>query len=149
MRVEDVMTREVYTCAPGATAREALEIMWSCDVGVVPIVNEQRQVVGLVTDRDLAMAGLVRGAPPHQIPIGEVTSHRVWSVGPNDTLEHAEQLMEKHQVRRLPVLDERSCLVGIVTLADLTHARKDGVLAEDVAHTLAAITTPRPVQPTA
>lgn len=148
MLVADVMTGQVYTCAPGATARDALEVMWKCDVGALPIVDDAEQVIGMVTDRDLAMAGYHRGAPPHEILVTDVTTGAVWSVGPEDTLDFAERVMEERQVRRLPVVDSER-LVGVISLADLVRART-GVLPAEVSRTLAAITEPRvPAQPSA
>jgi CBS domain-containing protein len=142
MVIADVMTREVYTCGERETARDALALMWEHDVGALPIVDDDQQVLGMVTDRDLAMAGLHRGAPPHKIPVTEVTTGKVWSVAPDDPLDFAERMMEQHQVRRLPVLDEGARLVGVITLADLVRARS-GVMPSEVTRTLAAITTPR------
>lgn len=146
MKVEDVMTSEVYTCPMNATARDALAAMWTYDIGVLPIVDEENRVQGVITDRDCAMACLLRGQAPQQIPVAAVTSRLVWSVTPEDSLEHAERVMEDHQVRRLPVLDNNGHLLGIVTLADLMRTRNDEITAE-VGRTLAAITTPRRPQP--
>jgi CBS domain-containing protein len=142
MLVADVMTSEVYTCSEDATAHDALGAMWKHDLGILPILDDANQVVGVVTDRDLAMACMMRGAAPHRIPVIDVTSQVVWHVRPQDTIESAERIMEEHQVRRLPVLNG-AALVGMVTLTDLVRARSN-VKPSEIVRTFEAVTHPRP-----
>ena len=144
MKVRDLMTPSVHHCRPDSTARHALALMWKHDVGALPIVDLQDHVVGMITDRDIAMAVGLRNVTPSALHVREITTHEVWWVSPDATVEEAEKIMEDHQVRRLPVLDGGK-LVGVVSLADLVRGER--VPDRDVAETLAAITSPRPPEP--
>jgi CBS domain-containing protein len=144
MNVRELMTTKVHCCRPDSTARHALALMWKHDVGALPVVDAQDQVVGMITDRDIAMAVGLRNVAPGAITVREISTSDVWAVGPTATAEEAERIMEERQVRRLPVIDQGR-LVGVVTLADL--ARCEPLPDRDVAETLAAITTPREVEP--
>jgi CBS domain-containing protein len=140
MKVREIMTKEVHCCRPDSTARHALALMWKHDVGVLPLVDGQDHVVGVVTDRDIAMALGLRNVAPNALQVNEITSHEVWSVDPTSSIEDAEKMLEQKQVRRLPVI-EGGKLVGVVTLADLARAK--GVPDRKVADAYAAITEPR------
>lgn len=139
MKVREIMTKDVHCCRPDSTARHALALMWKHDVGVLPLVDGQDRVVGMITDRDIAMALGLQNVPPSALKVGEITTHVVFSVPPDATVEEAEELLGQRQVRRLPVVEEGR-LVGVVTLADL--ARAHGVPDRKVADALAAITEP-------
>lgn len=140
MKVQDVMTRHVVTCRADADARTALQLLWKHDVGLLPVVDGT-DVVGVVTDRDIAMACCMKNERPSDVKVDAITSHRLFSVTPDDTIERAEQVMQDHQVRRVPVIEEGR-LVGMVTLADLAHEKRE-VPPADVARTLGVITEPR------
>jgi CBS domain-containing protein len=146
MKVQDIMTREVLTVGADATLNEALALMWSLDVGAVPVLDPDRRCVGVVTDRDVAMALYLHGELPAQIPVREVMSRQVYGCSPEDGLGTAEARMREHQIRRLPVVDPAGRLVGILALADLARAASLGVgplTAGHLTRTLQAITTPR------
>ena len=104
----------------------------------------------MITDRDICMAALTRGQPLHEIPISAAMSKEVLSCPPNATLIEAEKIMRSGQVRRLPVIDSDSALVGIVSLNDFARlseqeiGRKNCDLnAQEVTATLAAVCQPR------
>lgn len=141
MKIRDVMSTDVHSCTPGTTARDALALMYTHDIGALPVVDDSGGAVGMITDRDLAMACCVRDVAPTAIRVDEITTRNVWSVKPDDAVEEAELVMEERQVRRLPVLDGGR-VVGIVSLADLVRGDRS-VPAPQVAQTLAAITEPR------
>jgi CBS domain-containing protein len=140
MKVREIMTKQVHRCRPDSTARHALALMWKHDVGVLPLVDGHDRVVGVITDRDIAMALGLRNVAPNALHVGEITTHEVFSIEPDATIEEAEEVLEQRQVRRLPVL-EGGRLVGVVTLADLARARD--VPDRKVADAYAAITEPR------
>ncbi len=146
MRIQDVMTREVSCCRPGDSLSEAARCMWECDCGATPIIDEERRVVGILTDRDICMAAYTRGAPLHAIEIASVMSTDLCACRPGDALEDVETQMRRHRVRRIPVVDEQDRLVGIVSLNDLAlefqkeqGQRRKSIKAREVAETLAAI----------
>jgi CBS domain-containing protein len=141
VKVSEAMTRDVHACRPEATAHDALEAMWHRDIGAMPVVDPQGKVEGMITDRDIAMATWMRRCAPEEVPVRKIMSREVWFVGPDDDITAAEQVMERHQVRRLPVVADGR-VVGVVTLADLVRVRQ-AVPPADVVQTLSRITEPR------
>jgi CBS domain-containing protein len=138
--VRDLMTRDVSMCAPGAPLSEAARIMWQRDCGFVPVTDEARTLRGVVTDRDACMAAYTRGVPLAQIRVDTVMSTDVASVREDDTLARAHDLMRARQVRRLPVLDSRGRVVGVLSLNDVAlHASGQEGGPRAVAETLEAV----------
>jgi CBS domain-containing protein len=117
-------------------------IMWENDCGVVPVVDEEGRAVGMITDRDICMAGYTQGRQLWQIPVSVAASKALVAVRPTESLQRAEEIMRTHQVRRLAVTDGDGRLLGVLSLNDLAvHAgRRDGDLGlDEVAKTLSAI----------
>lgn len=148
MRVSDVMHKEVITCTDRAMLGDAAKLMWDHDIGFLPVVAAQGgALVGVLTDRDAAIAAWSRDARLSQIEAGSAMSTGVISCGPDNDVFEAEQLMRKFQVHRLPVLTAEGTLAGVISLNDLARraARESNWwLQEDVAGTLSAIGRPRP-----
>jgi CBS domain-containing protein len=144
MLVKELMTKEVRTCRDSDTANDVARIMWESDCGCVPVLNSSDFIIGMVTDRDLCMAAYTRGQPLAAIPVATAMAPRVFCCTSDDTVEEAEVIMRRHQVRRLPVYDRTPKLVGILALSDLLHARrsdhpKDSVAVGSVEDTLAGV----------
>lgn len=149
MRVEELMSRSVRTCGPDEPLSAAAAIMWEHDCGSVPIVDQNRRVLGMVTDRDICMASLTQGKPAHELPVTLPMSRSVWSCRATDTVELAERTMREKGVRRLPVLDASDSLVGILSLNDIVReaskprGRKPPEITDaEVRETMAAICAP-------
>jgi len=121
MVVRELMKREVCTCRPSDSLRRVAEIMSKGACGVLPLVDEQGVVVGIVTDRDLCMAACRDGSPPESTLVSSVANRQVQTVREDDTPERAEQLMREHCIRRLPVVDGSGRPVGILSLHDLAR----------------------------
>ena len=119
MKVSELMTTNVVTCAPGTNLAEAAKLMWDHDCGILPIVDQMGHVAGMITDRDICMAVATKGAPAARISADEVTSRRVIGVAPADDVAKALTAMRDHQVHRLPVVDEHGGLAGIVSMNDI------------------------------
>jgi CBS-domain-containing membrane protein len=126
--------------------------MWEHDIGCVPVVDERGHALGVVTDRDLCMAALLKGRSLADIQVDSVMARQLVACSPTDPLEHAEKLMKEYQVRRLLVTDMFGKLLGMISQNDLVREaaresaarRADRELSEhDVMHTLAAIGAPR------
>jgi CBS domain-containing protein len=150
MRIVDLMTSEVRSCSPSDPLSRAAEIMWEGDCGSVPVVDPARRVVGMITDRDIAMAAYFKREPIQSIRVDAVMSRQVFSVSPLEPAESAEMLMQQKAVRRLPVVDEQGVLIGIVSLADLAyhmaHSQTfgaDGMSWLGIGRTLAKVSEPR------
>jgi CBS domain-containing protein len=118
--------------------------MWDHDIGSVPVVDAERRVVGMITDRDVCMAAYTQGKPLSEIPVANVMSTKVLTIGPDDALSAAERLMREGQVRRIPVIDREQRLIGIVSQNDfMREAAENQTVREAITNTVAAIGTSR------
>jgi CBS domain-containing protein len=148
MKVEEIMSTDLETCHPDHMLNCAAQIMWEHDCGVVPIVDDESRVVGMITDRDICMAAYTQGRPLAEIPVSTACSRTVYTCALTDSVESAEALMRRAQVRRIPVVDEKRKLYGLVSLADIAQCMEksatqgDGLSARGIASTIAAISQP-------
>ena len=117
MRVSEAMTRDVRLAQPGQTIRDAARIMADIDAGAVP-VSENDRLVGMITDRDIAVRAVAAGKGP-DTPVREVMSHDVKYCYDDEDLDHVARNLGDIRVRRLPVVNRDKRLVGIVSLGDL------------------------------
>jgi CBS domain-containing protein len=123
MRVKNVMTKDPKFCSPSDTAQHAACIMKAEHAGIVPIVEsaERPKLAGVVTDRDLCMNVVAEGRDPCSVKVEECMTTKVVTCSPNDSIDRVTELMRENQVRRIPVVNEQSELVGIVALADVVE----------------------------
>jgi CBS domain-containing protein len=121
MKIKDVMTTNVFCCTPLDSAKSAAKIMKAHDIGALPVVSDpaSRRLLGIVTDRDLCCAVVANGRNPESVRIFKVMTRRPVTCGPEDSLEHCLKLMEKHRIRRIPIVNEKGSCVGIVAQADV------------------------------
>jgi CBS domain-containing protein len=117
MRVSEAMTRDVRLAQPGQTIRDAARIMADIDAGAVP-VSENDRLVGMITDRDIAVRAVAAGKGP-DTPVREVMSQDVKYCYDDEDLDHVARNLGDIRVRRLPVVNRDKRLVGIVSLGDL------------------------------
>lgn len=132
--IRDLMTKNPHALTSGATVMEAARMMRDEDTGIVPIVDGDK-LVGTVTDRDIAIRVVAEGKSPEHITVGEIASRELVTIDPQQELDEALRLMARHQVRRLPVVEEDGKLVGIVAQADIARNASDaqtGDLVEDI-----------------
>jgi CBS domain-containing protein len=146
MRVSEFMMRTPACCAPESNLGAAVEILWSRNCGILPVVDALNRVTAVVTDRDICVALGTRDRRPGEITVAEVASHPVYVCQPTDKIHDALTTMAKAKVRRLPVVDRDGKLVGILSMDDIIlHARAEtsGKLGEfssdEVMKTLEAI----------
>jgi CBS domain-containing protein len=130
-KIQDLMTKNPRTVTADATLAEAASIMRDEDAGVVPIVDAENHVVGVITDRDIAVRAVAEGKDV-QTTVRDIASQDLVTVDPQQDLDEALRLMAKHQVRRLPVVEEDGKLVGIVAQADVAKAGDDARTGEVV-----------------
>ncbi len=121
MKIEKLMQRRVHTCSPSDTLNSVAQILWERDCGCVPVVDGERRLLGLITDRDICMAAFFKAARLDQLRVTDVMSKHLTSAAPQDSLTTAAQRMCEARVRRMPVVDAEGKLVGILSLADLTR----------------------------
>jgi len=143
MKVAAIMTGDVRVCAPSETLNRAAQLMWENDCGSIPVAEADATVVGMLTDRDICMAAYTQGANLHNLQAVNAMATNVLVCRPDDDLSTAQEIMRKHRVRRLPVVNEDRHLVGIISLSDIGRAAIEPAAKSEVADTLAAVSAPR------
>ena len=147
MRIEDLMTHIVHTCFEDDTLEQAAHAMWEWDIGCLVVIDRGRRPIGVITDRDIAMAAYTQGVRLRDAHVSSSMSSEVVTCYPGTPLPELEAMMQKAQVRRVPVIDVSGMLVGIVTLADIAHfaqlSRIPMSESPGVTNTLGNITRPR------
>jgi len=149
MRAEQLMNRDVQTCSPNATLEQAARLLWEADLGCLVVVDDDRRPIGMLTDRDIAMAAYIQGVLLRELSVHGTMSEHVHCCPPSAPLSEVEQLMQEQRVRRLPVVGADGVLIGIITLGDLAQNAAARPLRlplamPGVATTLAAVTDRRP-----
>lgn len=144
MKVHNVMTCDVHTCRPETDLSMAAMQMWNGDFGALPVLADGGKVVGMITDRDICMAAATKHRDPATIRVDEVITGEVYGSSPDTDIHQALKIMQKRQVRRLPIMSaEDGKLVGILSMSDVAlKAQTDGsaeLAAQDVENTLKAI----------
>ena len=140
MNVQDIMTRDPACATPGMTVRDAAQLMKREDTGVLPVVENEgsRRLVGVVTDRDLAIRVVGEGRNGDTRVSDVMSGDRLATASPNDTVDRVMEAMGKEQVRRIPIVDERGELVGIVSQADVVRKANDDRKAERTVEEISA-----------
>jgi CBS domain-containing protein len=139
MHVKEIMTRGVECTRPEATLQETAEKMRDLDIGPMPVCGDNDRLLGMITDRDIAVRSVAEGQDPRNTRVKDImTPHVVWCFEDQDVKE-AARLMKENQVRRLLVLNRDKRLVGIVSLGDLAIETGDDKLAGS---TLEAVSEP-------
>jgi CBS domain-containing protein len=128
--VRDLMTESPHSAAPSDTVVVAARQLRDADIGSLPVLEDGR-LVGMITDRDIAIRVVAEAMDPERITVGDVASSDPVSVTPDDDLDEALGLMARHQVRRLPVV-ENDRLVGILAQADIALGEKEKTTGEVV-----------------
>jgi CBS domain-containing protein len=146
MKVHDVMTEDVRFCRPETNLAAAAAMMWESDCGALPVVAGEGKPIGMITDRDIAIALGTRNKPAAEIPVHAVMSGRLFAAHPDEDIHTALKLMRKERIRRLPVINAEGRLEGILSLNDvaLQAVHPDGKVTrdlnyEDVVSTLKAV----------
>ncbi|HSQ99861.1 MAG TPA: CBS domain-containing protein [Sphingomicrobium sp.] len=119
MKVSEVMTRDVQTVRPDQPVQEAASFMLSADAGSIPVTDGER-LIGMITDRDIAVRGIAKGYGP-DTPVRELMTNELICAREDDDVDDVAGKMSEAQVRRLPVIDQEDRLCGIVSLGDLSR----------------------------
>ncbi|MEN6314202.1 MAG: CBS domain-containing protein [Clostridiaceae bacterium] len=127
MKAKDIMTKNVAYIKPDSTVTEAAKLMQQHNVGSIPVCD-QTGVVGMVTDRDIVVRNVITGSDPQSTPVSNIMTTKVATVTPDTDIELVSDIMSKNQVRRIPVVDNKT-LVGIVALGDLATDKRFDVEA--------------------
>ena len=123
MQIREVMSRDVKLASPNDTVQQAAEMMAEIDAGSLP-VGEGDRIVGIVTDRDIALRAVARGKSPAECRVRDIMSAEIKYVYEDESVEDLARNMGALQIRRLPVLNRDKRLVGIVSLGDLSREQR-------------------------
>ncbi|MCJ7421946.1 CBS domain-containing protein [Sphingomicrobium astaxanthinifaciens] len=129
MQIDQVMTKDIKTVSPSESVKKAASFMLSEDTGSIPVCDGDR-LVGMITDRDVAVRGISEGKDP-DCAVSELMSKDPVRIRSSEDVESAARKMSECQVRRLPVIDDSDRLVGMVSLGDI--ARQTDGEAEQIA----------------
>lgn len=133
MKCKDIMTKSIKMCNSACTVQEAAQIMRKINSGVVPIVDNDEKITGIITDRDIILHAVADGKDPSKIKINDFMTKHVVTVHEDELVDEAINKMKENKVRRLPVVDNHNKLKGIISLGDLA------VLSEQKHQTLEAL----------
>jgi len=120
MKARELMTADPTCCTPDDTIQQAAQLMRDHNCGCIPVVEDahSKRLVGVVTDRDITIRCMAEGKGP-QTRVKDVLSPNAKCCGPDDDVEAVERIMAGEQVRRVPVVDQRGCCIGMIAQADL------------------------------
>jgi CBS domain-containing protein len=124
MKVQDVMTPNPVSCEAACNLRMVATVMLANDCSAVPILRSG-EVLGIVTDRDIACRAVARGWNAPEVPAAAVMSAQLVAIHPDEPVEEAARLMKENQIHHLPVIDSEGALVGIVAQSDLGRRMSD------------------------
>ncbi|MEX2470047.1 MAG: CBS domain-containing protein [Pseudohongiellaceae bacterium] len=128
MNVNEIMTADVASCSSESNLEEIARLMWDRDCGAIPVVNHKGNPVGIVTDRDIAMAAMLNHKPLWEIGAEQVIQgQRLCTCEQEDSVAHCLTKMEQNGIRRMPIVDAKGHLAGIVSMGDaVAFAAKAG-----------------------
>ena len=133
-KCNEVMTKNPVCCRPDDMVEKVAQLMQSENIGSIPVIeNEQTQkLVGIVTDRDLALKVVGEARDSRQTKVEAVLTPDPWTCHEDNSLEDATEIMARHQIRRLPVVNDEGQIVGIIAQADIATRTEDPVQTADV-----------------
>lgn len=136
MKVKECMCGWVDTVKPEASVTDCAKLMCEKHIGCVPVCDDNKKVVGIVTDRDILLRSVACDKDSCKTPVSEVMSTKVFCCDCNSDVEEAEKIMSQEQIRRIPIVDSGK-IVGILTLGNL--AANENIYAEDLCDTVEGI----------
>jgi CBS domain-containing protein len=126
----DVMTADPACCSSTTTLDQVARLMIQNDCGEIPVINNADQLIGVITDRDIVCRVVAKGMNPMAHTAEQYMTHPVVTVGTDASLDDVVSTMERHQIRRVPVVDEQGCCTGMIAQADIARVAKERELAE-------------------
>ena len=121
MKVKDCMCNDVCCVKPETTVSEVAKLMGQNHIGCIPVCNENNQICGIVTDRDILLRAVACDKDTKTCKVSDIMTCDVCTCQEDEEMSNAQNKMSKHQIRRLPVCDNNNQVVGILTIGDLTH----------------------------
>ena len=146
MKVKDAMKIDVGACSTEDNLMKAAELMRVRDCGSIPLLDAEKKVVGMLTDRDICLAIASRNRKASDVKASDLPNNKAITCLAEDDLESALRKMRKHQIRRLAVVDKSHQLVGMLAISDVLLAvNKNKSLKKKIYSTLKAISQPKPI----
>lgn len=145
MKVNDVMTENVGFCRENDNLGKAVELMWQKDCGMIPVLNRDDRVIGVVTDRDVSVALTTRNQLPSDIAVKDLIIGKTITCTKKDSIKNVLKKMSKHQIKRIPVVKKKGKLVGMVSINDLLQMKNSKRFEKQIFKTLKAIGKPSPI----
>ncbi len=121
VRTHEIMTRSVVTVQPNDTVERAAQLMGNNNCGALPVVDNGNRIIGMVTDRDLTIRSTGLGQDPRQARVNDCMTHGSFACHANNSLKDCMRQMSRHQIRRLPVINDHNQVIGIISQADLAR----------------------------
>lgn len=150
MKVSALFHRTVTSCTDRDTLEHAASLLWRQNIGCLPVVGDDGRLIGMLTDRDIAIAAFLQGAPLRSITVSSVMAKEVLTCHADDEIDAVVDALIAHRLRRIPVIDADRRVVGIVSLNDIARAAIANQLPTGgIAAVLAAIAVPRSLAVTA
>lgn len=128
MLVRELMSPDPVYCSPETPVKQVAEMMAKNNCGAIPVCDHGR-IVGIITDRDVVTRGVAISDDPALLPASAIMTHNLYTIEADDRVEHAIQIMEDEQVRRLPVFDGTE-LIGMISITDLADHLPDRLAGE-------------------
>ena len=141
MKAQDIMAKDPRCVTPRTSIQEAARLMKTEDVGALPVIesDSSRKLVGIITDRDITIRAVADGRDIGSVTVNDVMSKGATTAKASDTVDDVMKVMGREQVRRIPIVDDRDQLVGIVSQADVVLKAKSDSKSE---HTVEKISEP-------
>ena len=124
MKINECMSPDVCFVKPDCNVYDASRIMCENHIGCIPVCNEQKNVVGIVTDRDIVLRTVACNKETKTTPISEIMTTNVFTCNQDSDINEAQNIMAKNQIRRLPIVDNTNKMVGILSMGDLAQNDK-------------------------
>ena len=129
MKIEDCMCKDICFVKPDCKVYDAARIMCENHIGCIPICNDNKNCVGIITDRDILLRTVACNKDTKTTPVSEIMTTNVHTCMQNQTITEAQNKMAENQIRRIPVIDDNKKVVGIITMGDL--ARKSREISQE------------------
>ena len=136
MNVKDIMTKNPATCLPTASLEEVAKLMVDNDCGEIPVIRakDNPELVGVITDRDICCRAVAKGKNPAATKVSDCMTSPVFTITADTDIAKTCRTFEEKEVRRLPVIDKKSHLVGIISLADVAESAPEQYAKEILRH---------------
>lgn len=145
VRVHELMTRRVMNVHPATSVERAARLMEECDCGALPVIGDNGVLVGMITDRDIAIRIVARGRDSRNAIVADCMTERVFACYANESVAECMRQMAHQQIRRMPIVDDRGRLVGIIAQSDLARHAGHHPLPEErrvLTETVCAVSQP-------